>query len=193
MARITDQRKIERLKSSTMKLVVERGFGVASVALIAKEANVASGYFYLHYKSKYEMVDSILQEVYSEVFGRFDEFIQQDLSFFETIENMVRHFVKIANSEAIKVKFLGVLTNDYNFVIDEELRENTFGLIQKLKQIGLKSNSLDNSVSNEDLYLILFITTIQFINQRYKIAKQDVQIEEQDIKHLIYLFNKFLK
>ena len=88
MARITDQRKIERLKYSTMKLVVERGFGGASVALIAKEANVASGYFYLHYISKYEMVNSILQEVYSEVFGRFDEFIQHDFAFFETIENM---------------------------------------------------------------------------------------------------------
>lgn len=193
MARITDQRKVERLKQSTMKLVVERGFGGASVALIAKDADVAAGYFYLHYKSKYEMVNSILQEVYSEVFGIFDEFIQHDFSFFETIENMVRYFVKIANSESIKVKFLGVLTNDYNFVIDDELRKNAFDLIGKLKQTGLESKSLDSSISNEDLYLILFITTIQFINQRYKITKEDVQITEEDVKHLLHLFNKFLR
>lgn len=193
MARITDQNKIERLKQATMKLVVEYGFGGATVALIAKDAGVASGYFYLHYSSKYEMVNSILQEVYSEVFGRFDEFIQQDLSFFEIIDNMVRYFVKIANHEAIKVKFLGALTNDYNFVIEDELRENTFELIGKLKEIGLKTKSLDSSINDEDLYLILFITTIQFMNQRYKIKKEDVQITEEDIKHLLYLFNKFLR
>lgn len=193
MARITDQKKIDRLKQATMKLVVEKGFGGASVAQMAKEAEVATGYFYLHYSSKYEMVNSIMQEVYSEVFGRFDEFMQRDYSFFETIENMIRYFVNIANSEAIKVKFLGVLTNDYNFVIDEKLRENAFGLIGKLKQTGLESKSLDSSISDEDLYLILFITTIQFINQRYKIAKKDVQISEIDIDHLIYLFKKFLK
>lgn len=193
MARITDQKKVERLKCASMKLVVERGFGGATVALIAKEAGVASGYFYSHYGSKYEMVNSILQEVYSEVFGRFDEFIQQDISFFEMIEEMVRYFVEIANCDAIKVKFLGALTNDYNFLINDELRDSTFGLIGELKQIGLKTNALDSAINDEDLYLILFISTIQFINQRYKIKKEDVQITEEDIKHLLYLFNKFLR
>ena len=56
MARIIDTEKIERLKEATMKLVVEHGYGGASAALIAKEAKVAAGYFYMHYSGKYEMV-----------------------------------------------------------------------------------------------------------------------------------------
>uniref|UniRef100_UPI0032175268 TetR/AcrR family transcriptional regulator n=1 Tax=uncultured Draconibacterium sp. TaxID=1573823 RepID=UPI0032175268 len=193
MARITDQKKIERLKQATMKLVVEKGFGGASAALIAKEANVASGYFYMHYKGKYEMVNSILQEVYQEVFEEFETLIQQQFSFSELIEKMVRHFVKIANKEPIKVKFLYVLTNDYSFVIDPQIKEHTYEMIRKVKELGHGSEDLDKALGEDDLFLILFINTIQFINQRYKKNTKRVKISEEDIKHVLYLFSKILR
>lgn len=192
MARITDQTKIERLKQSTMKMVVDYGFGGASVALISKDAQVASGYFYMHYKGKYELVNAILQEVYSEVFGMFEKLIDQGKPFHETIENIIRHFVESANKEPIRVKFLYVLTNDYNFVIDKHIQENTQMLLEKLMEMGRSSNDLDKTLIVSDMYLILIITTIQFINQKYKYRDQDI-IAEEDIQHLLKLIFKFLK
>lgn len=192
MARITDQNKVERLKQSTMKLVVEYGFGGASAALIAKDAKVASGYFYMHYKGKYEMVNAILQEVYQEVFSKFDELIKEDTPFGEIIEKMVRHFVGIANSEPIKVKFLYVLTNDYNFVIDNDLRQKNLRFIETIRTVGIDSGCLDTQLTVDDLYLILFTMTTQFINQKYKYAEQE-QITEDDTTHLLNLFLKILK
>nr|WP_321358520.1 TetR family transcriptional regulator [uncultured Draconibacterium sp.] len=192
MARITDQTKIERLKQSTMKMVVDYGFGGASVALISKDAQVASGYFYMHYKGKYELVNAILQEVYSEVFGMFEKLIEQGKPFHETIENIIRHFVESANKEPIRVKFLYVLTNDYNFVIDKHIQENTQMLLDKLMQMGRSTNDLDKTLIVSDMYLILIITTIQFINQKYKYRDQDI-IAEEDIHHLLKLIFKFLK
>ncbi|WP_319479488.1 TetR family transcriptional regulator [uncultured Draconibacterium sp.] len=192
MARTTDQTKIERLKQSTMKMVVENGFGGASVALISKDAQVASGYFYMHYKGKYELVNTILQEVYSEVFGMFEKLIEQCNPFHETIENIIRHFVELANKEPIRVKFLYVLTNDYNFVIDKHIQENTQMLLEKLMELGRSSNDLDKTLIVSDLYLILIITTIQFINQKYRNNDRDI-IAEEDIKHLLKLIFKFLK
>ncbi|WP_372648425.1 TetR/AcrR family transcriptional regulator [Draconibacterium sp.] len=192
MARITDQTKIERLKQSTMKMVVDNGFGGASVALISKDAQVASGYFYMHYKGKYELVNTILQEVYSEVFGMFEKLIEQCKPFHETIENIIRHFVELANKEPIRVKFLYVLTNDYNFVIDKHIQENTQMLLEKLMELGRSGNDLDKTLIVSDLYLILIITTIQFINQKYRNNDRDI-IAEEDIKHLLKLIFKFLK
>ncbi|WP_319499784.1 TetR family transcriptional regulator [uncultured Draconibacterium sp.] len=192
MARTTDQTKIERLKQSTMKMVVENGFGGASVALISKDAQVASGYFYMHYKGKYELVNTILQEVYSEVFGMFEKLIEQCKPFHETIENIIRHFVELANKEPIRVKFLYVLTNDYNFVIDKHIQENTQMLLEKLMELGRSGNDLDKTLIVSDLYLILIITTIQFINQKYRNNDRDI-IDEEDIKHLLKLIFKFLK
>lgn len=193
MARIADITKIERLKNATMKLVVERGFGGASVALIADEAGIASGYFYRHYKGKYELVNSILQEVYQEVFAEFDDLLQKGYAFSEIIARVVRHFVQMANNEPIKVKYLYVLTNDYSFVIDENLRTETFAKIRKIKELGYSAGSLDKKISEDDLYLILFVNTMQYINHRYKKSDQKVEITNKDVEHLLYLFNKFLK
>jgi hypothetical protein len=86
-----------------------------------------------------------------------------------------------------------VLTNDYSFLIDEQLRSNVFLKIEKLKELGQATHLLDEHISEDDLYLILFVHTIQFINQRYKKTKQKVSITNADVEHLLYLFNKFLK
>ena len=192
MARITDKNKIERLKQSTMKLVVEHGFGGASASLIAKDAKVASGYFYLHYNGKYEMVNSILQEVYKEVMGNFEGFIKAGHSFSEVLKEMVNHFVAYANKEPIKVKFLYVLINDYSFVIDSGIREKTYELIAFVREKGIKSGTLDPKITNDDLYLVLVTQSIQFINQRYKNAGNDVEITNADTEHLIYLITKLV-
>jgi len=193
MARIADKNKVERLKESTMKLVVEKGFGGASAILITKDAKVASGYFYLHYKSKYEMVNAILQNVYSEVVDKLEELIQKSMPFSDMIEQLIRHFVGIANKEPIKVKFLYVLTNDYNFIIDRKIHDNTIKFITQLKEYGHSSGMLDPKLNENDLYLILVTNTLQFINHYYKAAGENIKIPKKDEDHLLYMINKILK
>lgn len=193
MARITDQNRIERLKYSTMKLVVEHGFGGASASLIAKDAKVASGYFYMHYKGKYEMVSALLHDVYQEVVSKFEELTNNGSTFSEIIENMIRHFFTLANAEPIKLQFLYVLINDYSFVIDKEMRDNIFKIINVLVFDGYTSGQLDKKVSESDLYLFVIINTIQYINQCYKNAGKQIIFEKNDEDHLIYLTRKILK
>lgn len=193
MARITDEKRVERLRQATMKYVVEKGFGGASAVLIAKEAKVAVGYFYLHYKGKYEMVSQLLHNVYQEVVNKLDELINKGSSFGEIIKNLISYLVKMANEEPIKIKFLYVLTNDYSFHIDDEVRSVVFKTIEKIKNIGYKSNELDCTIIEDDLYLILVINTIQFINQRFKNKAEPVLITSSDENHLLYLINKTLK
>ena len=193
MARITDKNRIERLKQSTMKLVVERGFGGASATLIAKDADVAAGYFYMHYKGKFEMVNALLQDVYQEVVDKFKELTNNGSSFNNTVEKMIRHFFAMANTEPIKLKFLYVLTNDYSFVIDKKMRESIFKLITNLKEQGHTSGELDKVIDEKDLYLTVIINKIQFINQYYKNSPGGVVFKKKDEDHLIYLTNKILR
>ncbi len=192
MARITDQRKIERLKQSTMKLVVERGFGGASVALISKDAEVASGYFYMHYAGKYEMVTAILHEVYLEILDKLEDLLQDGHSFDITVEKVIRHFIEMANSEPVKIKFLYVLSSDYSFVIDKQIRDNIYSIIRRLAEIGTEAESLDPNITDDDLYLLLLTTVFQYINQCFK-HKGKIKIDEKETGHLIYLVKKILK
>ncbi len=193
MARITDQNRIERLKQSTMKLVVQHGFGGASASLIAKDAKVASGYFYMHYKGKYEMVNALLQDVYHEVVHKFRDLTSNDSTFTNIIENMIRHFFYMANADPVKLKFLYVLTNDYSFVIDDKMHEDILNILNILVNNGHSSGELDKNITRSDLYLIVIINTIQYINQYYKNSEKKVNFNKEDEDHFIYLTNKTLK
>jgi len=193
MARITDITKIERLKQSTMKLVVEKGFGGASASLIAKDAGVAAGYFYMHYKGKKEMVNALLSEVYQEMYVKFEELSQQGLTFTEITESMISNFIAMANANPVKIKFLYVLTHDYSFVVDPQIRENIFHLLIQLKQLGHQTSELDNEVNEEDLYQILILNILQAINVVFKKQKKRNSFNPRETEHLIYLTGKLLR
>ena len=193
MARITDLNRIERLKQSTMKLVVEKGFGGASAILIAKDAGVASGYFYMHYKGKKEMVNSLLQEVYQEMFAKFEELSLQGLAFSIITEKMIRNFIDLANTNPVKIKFLYVLTHDYSFVVDPSIRENITQLLIQLKNLGHESGELDKEINEDDLHQILIMNVLQTINLSFKKQKRKNSFKNHDTEHLIYLTGKVLK
>lgn len=193
MARITDLKRIERLKQSTMKLVVEKGFGGASAILIAKDAGVASGYFYRHYKGKKEMVNSLLHDVYQEMFTKFTELSLQGLAFTDITENMIRSFIGLANANPIKIKFLYVLTHDYSFVVDPSIKENIFRLLIQLKELGHKTGELDKEINEDDLYQILIMNVLQTINLTFRKQKRKNLFKPQDTEHLIYLTGKILR
>ena len=192
MARITDINRIKRLKDSTMKLVVEKGFGGASAAMIAIDAKVASGYFYMHYKGKYEMVNSLLQGVFQEATYKLDEHLNSQHSFIQIVEEIVDHIFLIAENDPVKLKFLYVLSNDYSFVIDDEIRLNVFNFLKRLKELGQESNSIDPEISEEDLYLLLLVNSIQYINLRFKFFSAKGELTHADKEHLLYLIQKVL-
>ena len=50
MARIIDDGKIQRIREATIALVVQNGYGGASISSIARRAGVAEGYLYRFYK-----------------------------------------------------------------------------------------------------------------------------------------------
>lgn len=193
MARITDLKRIERLKQSTMKMVVEKGFGGASAILIARDAGVSTGYFYRHYKGKKEMVNSLLQDVYQEMYVKFEELSSQGLTFSVITEKMIWNFIELANTNPVKIKFLYVLSHDYSFVVDPSMRANITQLLIRLKNLGHNSGELDKKINEDDLYQILIMNVLQAINLAFKQQKGKNLFKNQATEHLIYLTEKTLQ
>ena len=193
MARITDQKKLERLKASTMKLVAQKGYGGASAVLIAADAKVATGYFYLHYKGKYELVNSLLSDIYLDVANKLNELINEGSSFDVLIENLINYYFDMANKEPVRIKFFYVLSNDYQFRLDNEIRNSIFEFIGKIMKIGFNEGLLDKELSKEDMFLYLVINVIQHINQRFKHGSPNTKFTKEDRAHMLYLVNKIIK
>jgi AcrR family transcriptional regulator len=105
MARTIDDNKLERIKKSTLEMVVSMGYGGASISKIAKQANVAEGYLYRFYKSKNELVNDLLYSNVDELADNMEELLNQQHSVWEVFKLLIKRLIEISISNPEKIKF----------------------------------------------------------------------------------------
>jgi AcrR family transcriptional regulator len=168
MARIIDESKLARIHAATMKLVVENGYGGASTASIAKKAGVAEGYLYRFYSSKQELVTTLLYGKINKLVTELKEYIVQYPEIKKVIELLINKIFQLAETEPDEIRFIHVLMHDYNFQSSAEQREEIRVLCQKVIEIGVESNVLNKDLSPEEVYVMVILYPIEFINLRIK-------------------------
>ncbi len=193
MARSIDYSKLEGVKQSAIKLIVEKGYGGASISSIAKRAKVAEGYLYRFYKSKEELVSDLLNSKINEIADKLEESIENSKSFNEIIELLIRGVFRIAKKSSNDIKFLYVMMNDYNFSVNSNLKERIRLLCMEANAKGRELNELDELISVEELYMFAVIYPIQFINLRLKNFFGTNNWTEEDIERMIKICIKTLK
>jgi TetR/AcrR family transcriptional regulator, repressor of fatR-cypB operon len=193
MARITDENKIEKIKEATIEMVVQKGFGNASISEITRKAGVAEGYLYRHYKGKTELVEDLLYTTLNGLVDKLEDFLQSHHTVPEVIEQLVRNLFELAKKSPGRIKFLYVLMNDYNFRIEESQRERIYNLCRMVKQRGLEMKYLRDDIDEEEIYLIGVTYPIQFINLRLKSFFNRTEIEEPEIEKVIRICKNSLK
>jgi len=168
MARTIDNTKLEGIKQSAIKLIVEKGYGGASISSIAKKAKVAEGYLYRFYKSKEELVSDLLNSKITEIANNLDDSIQKSESVAEIINLLVNGIFKISENSLNDIKFLYVMMNDYSFSISSTIKDRIALLCREIIEKGKSLNQLNELISEEEIYMFLVIYPIQFINLRNK-------------------------
>lgn len=168
MARSIDETKIERIKDATLKMVVRKGYGGASISEIAQTAGVAEGYLYRHYKGKAELVNDLLFNNLEHLIQRLENLLDNHHSVYEIFEKLTATLFELANHNPEKIKFLYVLMHDYNFKIQEEQREKIIALCRQICDIGKKSGEIAPDIDEEEIYMAGVAYPIQYINLHLK-------------------------
>ncbi|WP_410893442.1 TetR/AcrR family transcriptional regulator [Neobacillus sp. 204] len=92
---MTEKEKV--IIKSGMKLFAQKGFSSTSIQEIATESNISKGAFYLHFKSKDELLLSILEYIFETIESSRLAFENQDLSprekFIKQITAFFRTFI----------------------------------------------------------------------------------------------------
>lgn len=190
MARSVNYKKLEDVKRSAMQLIVEKGYGGASISQIAKKAQVAEGYLYRFYKSKEDLVSDLLNTKVNEIANKLDEAIQNSESLSEIIELLVRSIFEIANKSKTNIQFMYVMMNDYSFSVNSTIKERIKLLCTEANNFGTKLKQLDTLMDIEELYIFAVIYPIQFINLRLKNFFGTNNWSNKDIEKLIKVCNK---
>lgn len=193
MARSIDIKKLEGIKQSAIKLIVEKGYGGASISSIAKKAKVAEGYLYRFYKSKEELVSDLLNSKINEIADNLEDSILKSESFDNVIELLIRGVFRIAKKSTNDIKFLYVMMNDYSFSITSSIKERIRLLCTEANDKGRELGELDELISVEELYMFAVIYPIQFINLRLKGFFGNTKWTEEDIERMIRICIKTLK
>jgi len=193
MARSIDETKIERIKEATIHMVVSKGFGNASISEIARKAGVAEGYLYNFYKSKTELVETLLHYHVSKLTDKLESLLASKLTVRELLEQFIMELFIIAKDNPEEIKFIYVLMNDYNFKVQDEQRAKIFELCKQVKEKGLLSKEIREDIDEEEIYLIGVTYPIQFINLRLKNFFYRSELGKGEIEKVMRICNNSLK
>ena len=161
MARITDPAKLENIKKATISMIVEKGYGGASISAIATKAGVADGYLYRHYQSKAELVRDLFNENLSLFFGYLQKELDNYVAFADFVANYHRGLLDVINENHDNAKFFIQLINDFTFEIDETSRQMILNLCQDILERGQRNNEIPDACSPLDIYTIFVIIPLQ--------------------------------
>jgi AcrR family transcriptional regulator len=168
MARLVDESKLARIHAATMELVVENGYGGASILAIAKKAGVAEGYLYRFYSGKQELVTALLYSKINHLIVSLKQYLVLYPDIRKVFELLIGEIFLLAETVQNEIRFIHVLMHDYNFQVSESQREEIRILCEKVIEIGVESGDINQNLTPEEVYAMGFVYPIEFINMRIK-------------------------
>lgn len=193
MAKVVDESKLIRIKEAAIELMVQKGYGGASISAIAQQANVAVGYLYRFYGSKYDLVSDLLDDKIKDIAGQLEVMMAQCQTIQQVIIPLVNYFFELAWHQPHHMRFIYALINDYRFSILPDQHQRIHSLCRQLLQIGEETREIAPSFTAEEIYLITVIYPVQFINVRFKQLFSQQTLNEADKERVVRLCMGALK
>lgn len=166
--RKVDTSKIERIKTETKKLIVERGYHGASVAEIAKRANVSDGYLYRHYANKSDLVKNILEEQLKQ----FHDFILASLESVNSVEVLTKEIIdflfKLSDEEPYAIRFAHMLVYDHEFEYPQSRHEAINEIMDKILKLGVRTHEISDRCTPMDILLTTLTIPVKYIEYSKK-------------------------
>lgn len=192
MARKIDENKINRIKESTMKMIVDHGIEATTIAMIAKNANVSGGYLYRIYSGKQDLIKDLYTDKVDSLLTEINFLLTLNPTTIEPIISaFVRNRIVYSINEPIASKFYYQLLHNENFNLTEALKVKNNGLMKNIKQIGIQTGEISEDISLFKLHYHLLIYPVDYINFKRKKAF-DLE-QSQDTDDLNYLTHNILK
>ncbi len=193
MARITDPAKLENIKKATVSMIVEKGYGGASISAIAAKAGVADGYLYRHYQSKTELV----RDLFNESLAMFFDYLQEELDNYTTFTDFVTRYhlglVGVINNNTDNAKFFIQLINDFTFEIDETTKQLVLDLCHRILERGQQNEEIPTTCSFIDIYTIVVIIPLQIFSLYLKGFFGEITLDEKSATMVTHTCLKLIK
>jgi len=194
MARKIDNDKIDRIKAATMKTIVENGIEATTIAMIAKNAEVSGGYLYRTYKGKQDLINELYYDKVNLLYKELEFLLAlNQTSVRPLIESFIQNRVIYFLNEPIASKFFYQLLHNENFSASEDVKYKSAELMERIKNIGVKSGEISTSTTVYQLHYHVLVYAVDFINFTRKNIFGEQEVTINDVKSLTDNILKILK
>lgn len=191
MARIIDDSKMASIKKTLVDIIVKDGSTNASIAKMARKAQVSPGYLYRHYDSK----ESLLKDLYIEKFEHINDILLNEIQQSEDLHSVVNGFytqiVQLARRNEAEILFLLKMMTDYSMKISDEMRGSLSSTVEIFRNKFQKE--INVSINAEQIFIQMLGTILLFINMRQRGVFRQSEIENNDIKAMSEITKNALK
>lgn len=168
MSKQIDASKLERIQEAAITLISRNGVANASVALIARQAGVSTGYLYRHYLSKEELMNDLLDRLLTRIGDRIAWLASGMNTLEESVQGMVRYIFETAAERPDHIRFCLNLQNDLSCPISERVLDRLKGLCEEIRRQGQTLRVISPEVTAEDIYIILMALPLQYVGVRLR-------------------------
>ena len=124
MAQQRKTRTKEDIKRALTRLLIRKDFSEITVSNLTKEAGINRGTFYLHYQDKYDLIDKIIDDIFSEVMDQLP--LDKDR------EDWLPHVEYILGFVRDDYDFVSALVSSRSDYISDVLRDFLMNLIDRV-------------------------------------------------------------
>ena len=183
MARKIDGDKIARIKEATMQTIVEKGIESTTIAMIAKNANVSGGYLYRIYAGKQDLINELYHDKVNSLYKELELLLSlNQTSIKPLIKSFITNRIIFFLEEPNASKFFYQLLHNENFFASDEIKLKSAELIERIKEIGVKSGEISKETTIYQLHYHILVYAVDYINFTRKniFGEQEVTINDVD-------------
>jgi len=192
MARIVDESKLERVHDAAMSLIVQKGYGGASISSIAKEAQVSEGYLYRFYLGKEELVNVLLNAKIKEISDIIESCLDKHEEATVVINKLLLSLCSVGLHNPNQIKFLYVMLGSYNFSISDKIKTLLLEICTRMKNLAEEQNVVQKDMELDHFFNMVIIYPVQYMNLRIKEFTRPGGFTEKDRDSLIEFVMKSL-
>jgi len=179
--------KREALLSTALILFAERGFYGTTTSLISKEAGVAAGTLFFHFKTKEELIDTLYCKIKSESAQAISQSIDKRKSTTENFHTIARNAIIWSTANPEKLKFMEQFAHS-PFVSTSAYEEgmSQFSFLDELVRDGIEKGEICDIAP--PIILGILASTLRGL-ANYALLTDDVAEREKIIEdglHLIW-------
>ena len=184
MSKQIDASKLEKIREAAITLISRNGLANASVANIAQEAGVSTGYLYRHYAGKEELLNDLLDRVLTRIGDRIALLASEMAGPREAVEGMVRYIFETAEQQPQHIRFCLNLQNDLSTPISRRVVDRLKGLCEDILAKGQQARMIGPGVTAEDLYVVMLCVPLQYAGVRLREAFRSFTTGDEDVRHV---------